>query len=241
MSTDHYQATASAYDLFAAPYQTAQIAALERTLPRFLPTAGPILDVGAGSGAISEQVLRLLPDAGIVALEPSAAMRALILGRIARHPDWFPRITVRAEGFLDAQLPERIGGAIALGVLGHFDTAERQALLASLARRLPAGAGLLVDLQDPETPRRVEAHEFTAATVGDIEYRGIAEAWPLGDDMMRWRMTYRTLERDRVLSEESIEHVYHHPSPDQFREEAQASGFDPNRLDAGSFWILVRV
>lgn len=62
-------------------------------------------------------------------------MRSLMLGRIAEHPEWFPRVTVRPEAFFDAPLPERIGGAILFGVIGHFDTGERQAVLAELARK----------------------------------------------------------------------------------------------------------
>lgn len=240
MSGDLYRATASACDLFAAPYQDAQRAALRRALPSFQPDAGPILDVGAGSGALAEELLCAVPEASVVALEPSPSMRALLLGRVARHPEWFPRITVRPESFFDATLPERIGGAIAFGVLGHFDGDARRALLAELAGRLPAGAGFALDLQDPERPARVEAYEFSAATVGDVEYRGIAEAWPVDEERMRWRMTYLAVEGERVLSEETGEHVYHHPAPERFREEAEEAGFGAERLDDGSFWVLVR-
>jgi cyclopropane fatty-acyl-phospholipid synthase-like methyltransferase len=73
MGTDNYQATASAYDLYTAPYQDAQRDALTQALPHFLPDDGPILDIGAGSGAISEQVLLHLPEARVVALEPGCS------------------------------------------------------------------------------------------------------------------------------------------------------------------------
>jgi hypothetical protein len=53
-------------------------------------------------------------------------------------------------------------------------------------------------------------------------------------------MTYLTVERDRVLTEETVEHVYHHPAPDRFRQEAEAAGFRPQRLDTATFWLLVR-
>lgn len=240
MDHDRYRATASAYDLFSAPYRAAQLAALSEALPDFHPDAGPILDIGAGSGASSAHVLERLPAARVIALEPSAAMRSLALGRIAGHPEWFPRITVRPEAFFDADLPDRIGGAIALGVLGHFDTGERQALLAELARRLPSGAAILVDLQDPQRPERVEPYEFTAATVGGIVYRGIAEAWPVDDETMRWRMSYLAVDGERVLTEDTVEHVYRHPGATRFRRECEDAGFDPRRQGDGTFWLLAR-
>lgn len=125
-------------------------------------------------------------------------------------------------------------------MIGHFDAGERRAVLAELARRLSPGAATLVDLQDPERPHRVEPYEFTAATVGEIVYRGIAEAWPVDAETMRWRMSYLALDGDRVLTEDTVEHLYTHPAPELFRAEAEAAGFDALRLDGGSFWILTR-
>lgn len=240
MDDDHYRATASAYDLFSAPYRAAQLAALDEALPLFRLAAGPIVDVGAGSGAISARVLEELPAAQVVALEPSAAMRALLLGRVAGHPEWFPRITVRPEAFFDATLPDHVGGAILTGMIGHFDTGERLAVLAELARRLPAGAGVLIDLQPPERPKPVAPYEFTAATVGAIEYRGIAEAMPLDDETLEWRITYLTIDGDRVLTEDTVKHVYRHPNPAQFRAEAAAAGFAATPASVDTFWLLQR-
>lgn len=240
MNDDRYSATASAYDLFSAPYRAAQLAALEEVLPRFQVKEGPILDIGAGSGAISARVLEQLPAVRVVALEPSAAMRALLLGRVAENPEWFPRITVRPEAFFDAELPDQAGGVILLGVIGHFDRGERLAVLAELARHLPTGAGVLVDLQPPKRPEPVAPWEFIAATVGDIEYRGVAEATPVDDETMRWRMTYLTIDGDRVLTEDSIEHLYRHPDPARFQVEAADAGFDISPASVETFWILQR-
>lgn len=238
--TDPYAATASAYELFAQPYRDAQHAALARLLPHLRPDDGPILDIGAGSGASVEWVLTELPTSSALALEPSPAMRALLLARVAAHSEWFTRATVRPESFFDATLPAKIGGAIALGVIGHFDAGERAAVLAELASRLPQDGAVLVDLQLPERPQRVEPYEFTVATIGDVTYRGIAEAWPVSTEMMRWRMTYLSLEGERVLTEDTTEHLYHHPAPALFTREAEEAGFAPRRLDHTPFWLLQR-
>ncbi|SJM65042.1 trans-aconitate 2-methyltransferase [Gulosibacter sp. 10] len=237
--TDPYLATASAYDLYALPYRAEIERALEAAVPLFRPDRGPILEIGAGSGANAGWVLDRLPAAHVLALEPSAAMRSLALGRIAGRPDWHPRITVRPEGFFDRDLPAELGGAVALGVLGHFDVGERAAVLAELAARLPAGGGVVLDLQAPARPAPVEPYEFTAATVGEIAYRGIAEARPIGGEAMRWRMTYIALDGDRVLTEETTEHVYHHPAPETFDAEAERAGFEARPLDETSTFRLL--
>lgn len=238
--SDPYAGTASFYDLVNAPWREAQLAALERLLPLLRPHAGPVLDVGAGSGLNLAWVLDRLRQARVYALEPSPAMRAVALARIAAHPEWFPRVTLRPEDFFSATLPGRLGGAILLGVLGHFDPGERAAVLAELARRLPPGGAALVDLQAPERPATIPAAITDVATIGEVGYRLIAAAEPTGGERMRWRMTYLSLEGERVLTEETTEHVYHHPDPARLGREADAVGLRAQRLNDTSYWLLTR-
>lgn len=238
--TDPYAATASAFDLLSRPYRASVERALSGFVPWIRPEHGPVLDIGAGSGANAAFVLERDPEARMLALEPSASMRSLLLGRVAAHTEWDDRITVLPDGFFDATLPEKLGGALALGVLGHFDPGERAAVLAELAARLPEAGIALVDLQEPSEPTRVEAHEFATATIGEITYRGIAEAWPIDAEAMRWRMSYLSLDGDRVLTETTTEHIYHHPSPEQFEREAREAGFAVVPLTGTAFRILER-
>jgi SAM-dependent methyltransferase len=240
ISTDRYAAAAGDYDLFNLAARGGQVAALAAFARSIRTTNGPVLDVGAGSGLNAAWLLEHLPAAQVLALEPSPAMRSLASSRIAAHPEWFDRVTVRPEDFFSASLPERIGGAVLLGVLGHFDAMERAAVFAELASRLPAGGVALLDLQQPERPTRIEAHEFTAAVVGELTYRGIAEAWPLDIERMRWKMTYLTLEGDRVLTEATAELDYHHPTAQTVRTEAAGAGLDLERLGGSTHWILTR-
>ena len=240
MSIDAYAATAGAYDLFAEPFRPYQLAALAELLARLRPDAGPVLDVGAGSGANAAVVLERVPDARVMALEPSRAMRSLILSRLAARPEWHDRITVRPEDFFSATLPDQIGGAILLGVIGHFDAGERAAVLAELAARMPSGGAALIDLQAPERPRRIEPYEFTAARIGELTYRGIAEAWPAGGELMRWRMTYLCLDGERVLTEDTVEYDYRHPDPRVVADEAESVGLRLTPLSDGVHWLAQR-
>lgn len=236
---DDYAATASAYDLFAAAFRPAQDAALAQLLPLLRPEVGPILDVGAGSGTHAAIILERLPEARVLALEPSRAMRSLALSRLAAHPAWWARVTVRPEDFFTASLPPQLGGAILLGVIGHFDPGERAAVLAELAARLPVGGAVLLDLQPPGRPQRLEAYEFTAAQLGDLSYRGIAEAWPVDTELMRWRMTYLCLEGERILTEDTAEFDYRHPASGVLAAEAEQVGLQLSPLNQ-THWLLRR-
>ncbi len=238
---DGYAPTAGAYDLFNLSARPGQLAALAEILPHVRPEVGPVLDVGAGSGLNVAAVLEQVPQARVLALEPSRAMRSLLLGRIAGRPEWFDRVTVRPEDFFSAPLPSRLGAAILLGVIGHFDSGERAAVLAELGARLPAGGMALLDLQAPQRPERVEAFEFTAATIGDLTYRGIADAWPVDTERMRWRMTYLTLDGERVLVEDTTEHEYRHPAPERVRAEAEEVGLHLRQLRDTTYWTLTRM
>lgn len=75
MSKDAYAVSAPVYDLLIASFRPAQVAALEKLIPLVRAGAGPVLDIGAGSGLNTVFVLERLPDARVYALEPSPAMR----------------------------------------------------------------------------------------------------------------------------------------------------------------------
>lgn len=226
MNKDAYAASAAAYDLYIASARAGQLAALQVFLPTIRTDHGPVLDIGAGSGLNTVTILEHLPQARVCALEPSPAMRALALAKIAAHPEWFDRVTVRPEGFFDAPLPASIGGAVLLGVLGHFEASDRPRLFSELASRLPSGGAVLIDLQPPQRPERVEPYEFTVATIGDLSYHGIAEGWPLDEERMRWRMTYQTIDNGQVLDEESADHIFRHPAPEHIHTETSQAGLE---------------
>ncbi len=167
-------------------------------------------------------------------------MRAIALARITQHPHWYPRITIRPEDFYSASLPHQVGGVILMGVLGYFDEQDRKALFAELAARLPEGGATLFDLQQPEAPAKVDGYEFASVQVGDLTYTGIAEGWPIDEQSMRWRMTYRTSDKQRILSEESVEHVYYHPSKSTVEQEAKAAGLTMTSTGVPTYWLLTR-
>ena len=240
MSKDAYAISAPVYDLLNASFRPGQVAALERLIPLVRAESGPVLDIGAGSGLNTVFVLERLPEARVYALEPSTAMRALVLTKVAAHPEWFDRVTIRPEAFGAAPLPDAISAAILLGVLGHFSPDERAALFAALAARLPEGGAALTDLQPPCRPARVESYEIASARIGDLTYSGLAEGWPLDDERMHWKMTCRTLEGDRVLAEETTEYMFRHPDPEVIWAELRATGLSLDQIDDTTFYLIVK-
>lgn len=107
--TDAYAAAAGAYDLFAGPYRAQVRPVLDAVCAEYRSDGGPMLDIGAGSGANAAHVLECVPGSTVWAVEPSPAMRSLLLGRIAARPEWHRRITVRPGGLLQRAVARPAG------------------------------------------------------------------------------------------------------------------------------------
>lgn len=237
---DVYRATASTYGLYTASSRDGECAALNQWLPRLDSAHGPVLDIGAGSGSNIAFILEHTSDASVWAIEPSEGMRALALAKIADRPDWFDRVTLWPDDFFSSPLPDRIGGALLLGTIGRFDALERAAVFAELSVRLASGGAALLDLQEPPDTSRTEPYDVTAATIGEITYRGIAESWVLEGEKMRWRISYLTLANDRVLTEDTVEYDLYNPTPETVATDAADVGLRAQRLGDSSYWLLIR-
>jgi SAM-dependent methyltransferase len=198
---DQYAITAEFYDLLAGPYWALKGPALAAALDGADPTAGPVLDLGAGTGLSTVAVAEALPTATILAVEPSPSLRAVLHSRLVARADLRDRVTVLPTDLAGAELPPRLGGAVAISMLGHLDRSDRVALWALLANRLAPGAPAVVELQPPARPETVPATEFARARLGDLEYEGSGSAQPDGTDSVCWTMTYRVLRDGRKLSE----------------------------------------
>ena len=109
---DDYAATAGAYPS-TADSRSDQIRALEPLYSSLGRRSGVVLDIGADDGTNSLLVLERSPDATVLAVKPSAAMRALILAKLDAQPEWHDRLTVRPERFAEAPLPDSLAGGIA--------------------------------------------------------------------------------------------------------------------------------
>lgn len=84
-TADDYAANAEYFDLLTDGRAEQLRPVLAEVLPEH--PAGPVVDIGAGTGSITRLVADLRPGATIVAVEPSRALRAILRSRLADRPD----------------------------------------------------------------------------------------------------------------------------------------------------------
>lgn len=174
--------------------------------------AGPdaaVVDIGAGGGRGVLAIGRAVPAGPIVAVEPSAPLRAVLLSRLALDPVLRERTTVLSTDLAGAELPARWAAALVLNVAGHLDRDERRGLWRTAAERLPPGAPLLVTVQPPFAVSVVPEMNWGEVRVGAHMLATSGGAEPDGPDSVRWTITYRVLDGDRVLREEQLVHRWY--------------------------------
>ena len=162
-----YETMAEFHDLFME-------AAWERLAPLVADTFGGlgpddvVLDLGAGTGLGAASVVEHTA-ARVWCLEPSPAMRAVLLHRVAASPAARSRVSVVAGSAprdLDA-LPAPASGVLLTHVLGHLSGPERGALWAWLAGHLAPGGAALVTVHPDAGPAEV----VEETTLGEHLYR----------------------------------------------------------------------
>lgn len=224
MSHDEYHASGEFLDLFSRGAWEALREPVLAALAGAAPDAGPVVDLGAGSGLGTRLIADAVPGAHIVAVEPSAMQRAALFARI---DDLHDRVTVVAAGAEDVALPDRVGAVVAVNMIGHLDPDSRRALWRRVADRLAPGAPLVVSLQPPVEPVEIPEMEFVTVRVGGNAYVGSGAAQPAGPDSVTWRMRYRVLDGSgRLVRETTAEYRWYVLSPAALVAELSAVGFD---------------
>ncbi|MFM9442371.1 class I SAM-dependent methyltransferase [Streptomyces acidiscabies] len=222
---DPYDRSAEYLDLLMAEAWEALTPALTEALREVRAGAGPVVDLGAGTGRGVVAICAALTDGEpVLAVEPSAAMRAVLLARVHDAPELRSRVTVLAQDAAHATLPEGLRAIVALNMLGHLPPAERQALWVSAAQRLAPGGALIVNVTPPVRPERVPRTRMASAAVGALRYEGWASAEPSGEDEITWRMEYRVLRDGLPLSEVSVDYRWWVASERELAEEAAGAG-----------------
>ncbi len=216
-------ATAEFYELLATAHWERTGLELFDLLDGVDPTAGPIVDVGAGTGVGLPYLLAAVPDAELYAIEPSKSMRTALHTRLLLDPSLSGRVTVDPRPLAEA-LPERASAVVLSAVLGHLDRSERSLLWTYTVERMPAGAPLIVEILPPHRPIVVEPTRYKALPVGRFTYEGWQSGEPADDRTMRWVMSYRVLDGDTLVSEQSVTSTYRCWSPGDIRQEIEPYG-----------------
>ena len=109
-------------------------------------------------------------------------------------------------------------------VLGHLDEIDRYRLWRFAAERMPVGAPVVVEVLPPERPLTVDPVRYAVRTVGRYTYEGWQSGEPADSRTMRWTMTYRVLEGDALVAEDSVRSTYRCWSPGDVRDEVEPFG-----------------
>lgn len=194
--------------------------------------AGTVLELGPGSGIGTETILDCVPAAPVLAAEPSAALRGILLARLAGRPD-AGRITVYPGTAVEVPLPARLAAVAGLHMVGHLPPEQRRALWPELAQRLVPGAPVIVNVQPPDTAVAVPLMPPFTVTQGELTYLGTGCAEPTGPASVRWRMNYATLRGDTVLDEATAEYDWWIVSAAGLAAEFEAAGLAVDSTDDG--------
>lgn len=190
-------------------------------------TAGPLVDLGAGSGRGTRVLAALAPEPTVWAVEPSVVQRAVLLARAVDDPVLRGRLTVVAATAETVELPERLGAVLAMNMIGHVAPADRVALWRRVAERLAPGAPLVVNVQPPARVELVPETTFASVPVGPYRYVGSGRAEPGPPGTVVWHMRYRVCdERGSVVRDLTAAYQWHVVSPEALEAELAAAGLD---------------
>lgn len=206
-----YTPSAEFFDLVAAQHTaTASAPAIAALLADADLSTGPVVDIGAGTGLVTEAVARARPDAEILACEPAVGMRAVLTSRVFSDPDLRSRVTITADAAPDLDLPDQVSAVLLCGVLGHLDADGRARLWRELIRRLAPGGLVVVELMQFEEPLTFPETRLGTATAGRHRYE-----WSFGGapdetetGVMRLRSTWRVYRDDDTQAQREVHDTY---------------------------------
>lgn len=230
---DAYAVAAEYYDLWSGSYWDELGPALRAALADVDPANGPVVELGAGTGLGTVLIADTVDRARVIAVEPSRAMRGVLVSRIASRADLHERVTVLPFDLAHTSWPRWISGFVAMAMLGHLGPDERAKLWRMLSDRLGPGAPAIVHLQPPSRPAPVLLARHSECRLGELTYEGWSEAQPAGDTVLSWTMTYRVLRGKDLLDEQRWTSDFHTVGEGDIRHEAGAAGLEVSAGAAG--------
>ncbi|MEX5632625.1 methyltransferase domain-containing protein [Parafrankia sp. FMc2] len=228
---DYYSPMAEFYEIVAARQVASSGPPLVAALTGVDPAAGPIVEIGAGTGRVTEVIAAAVPRARIVAAEPSALMRAVLTSRIAALPDLSPRVTVIDGAAPDLDLPDTIAAAVVFGVAGHLAPPARRALWRRLRERLAPDGVIVVELMGVRATRVIPPTLQIQERVGRQTYEWWVSGTPRGPDLMRFTTTWKVLgQGDQPVREVTDSYDWYTLDTDRLAAEAELTGRRISRL-----------
>ncbi|MFE9312686.1 class I SAM-dependent methyltransferase [Streptomyces sp. NPDC088353] len=227
--SDPYERSAEYLDIMIAEAWEPLAPALAEVLSVVRDGAGAVVDLGAGSGRGVRVICDALPQVPVLAVEPSAAMRAVLLARVHEDGELRKRVTVVPGDCASTDWPDGVHAVVALNVIGHLPPVQRRALWNRAARQLAPGGVLVFNNTPPFAPTEVERVRMAHVAIGELEYEGWASARPSGADEITWHMDYQVLRQGQVLAGASAEYRWWVATEDALAAEAAEAGLTLRR------------
>ncbi|WP_405163237.1 methyltransferase domain-containing protein [Nocardia sp. NBC_01499] len=186
-----------------------------------------VLEIGAGTGRTTLAVAERARS--VWCLEPSPAMRSLLLNRVqhsALPPD---RVTILPFRELPETLPGRFDYAVLAGVLGSVAHDDRPRLFRTIAGHLTHGAILASDMFGDTDFSPASPVLIAEARLGEIRYTTHVEvtdavSGPEGG-IAETKYVYRTYLGSQLLTEEEQVQVRHGTTRSIVIEQLNEAGF----------------
>ena len=229
-SDDPYAvATAEFYDLLATAHWERFGLQLVELLAGVDPGAGPIVDVGSGTGVGLEYLRLAVPGAEVFAIEPSRAMRTALHTRLQLDAELRRVTTVDPRPWARASPPRHAAAVIVSAVLGHLTNEERTQLWRYVADRLPPGAPAVVEILPPERPMEIPMTRYRELPVGRFVYEGWLRGRPAGEYEMNWTMEYRVIHGEEQVAVSTVRSRWRCVSMDELESEIAPFGLSLTR------------
>lgn len=179
-----YGDMAEFYELVAEQQSRRSGPLLRQALAGLAEVPGEVVEIGSGTGRITEIIAEAVPGAPIRAVEPAAGMRAVLTSRLTGGLR--SRVTVCTDVAPDVDLPEAVRAAVVFGVAGHLAAPARRQLWQRLRERLSPGAVIVVELMGVRSSRPLPEACQLRARIGDLDYEWWVGADPAPEGAMRF-------------------------------------------------------
>jgi len=190
------------------PKREARFAAITEILSVALPSRFRALDVGCGTGSLSERVLARCPKGRLVAIDHDPVLLAIGrhgLGSVGGRLTWVDA-DLRASDW-DRSLPAgRFDAAVSTTALHWLHPAELRRFYRGLARRLRPGA---IFLDGDSLPARPGSRSRIVRLAREIRHRRARD--PGREGAKPWSAWWRDVSREPGLATEWAEHQRRYP------------------------------
>lgn len=222
--TDPYSVIPGYYDLFRAAEGERALPSVE-AFASLAPAGGSALEIGSGTGRITLAVAERV--ATLWCLERSPTMRAVLLAKLAQRPAYWDRVTVLPGSAPSFELGQRFDYVYLAGVLEHIAPADRAKLFATIAEHLMPGGTAAMDMVLTEPTPEMPERELAEVRLGECRYVHSMRAQPLGPDLSRLHITYRTFRRDDLIATDVVTRLHHMHRPGPVLADLAAAGLTP--------------